>query len=373
MNRDKNWTKWLYWFSLGVAIIAVYKLLDSFTDITNWVSGVFRVLMPFIAGILIAYLFYIPCKGIETSFRKTKSKLLSRWARRLSILIVYLIAFLIITIIITVIFPAVSESLMELTKNLPNYYSNVLDTVENLPEDSIWKEINVEQIIHSLQSVDVTKVFNLENIWGYVKGAMGIVTGVFSAFVAVVVSIYILAERTEILDFLKRFTQATFKGKTTHYIGSYFAKANEIFFKFISGQIIDSVVVGFITSIAMSIMGVKYAILLGFMIGLFNIIPYFGAIVSIVIAAIITIFTGGISQSIWMLVIVTILQQVDSNIINPRILGGTLKISPLLVIFAVTIGGACFGVLGMFLAVPVIAVIKIIVLERIDYKNRIQE
>ena len=98
-------------------------------------------------------------------------------------------------------------------------------------------------------------------------------------------------------------------------------------------------------------------------------IPYFGAIIATAIAAIITLITGGLLQAIWMLIVVIILQQIDANIINPKIVGKSLKMSPLLVIFAVTVGGAFFGVLGMFLAVPIIAIIKLLVEDYIDYKN----
>ena len=98
-------------------------------------------------------------------------------------------------------------------------------------------------------------------------------------------------------------------------------------------------------------------------------IPYFGAIIATAIAAIITLITGGLSQAIWMLIVVIILQQIDANIINPKIVGKSLKMSPLLVIFAVTVGGAFFGVLGMFLAVPIIAIIKLLVEDYIDYRD----
>ena len=125
---------------------------------------------------------------------------------------------------------------------------------------------------------------------------------------------------------------------------------------------------GIIVSIAMWILGVKYWVLLGFMIGLFNIIPYFGAIIAVVIATIITIFTGGFTKAIWMVIVVVILQQIDANIINPKIVGNALKLSPILVIFSVTVFGAYFGVLGMFLAVPCIAVIKILVNDFIEYR-----
>ena len=98
-------------------------------------------------------------------------------------------------------------------------------------------------------------------------------------------------------------------------------------------------------------------------------IPYVGAIIATAISAIVTLITGGLSQAIWMLIVVIILQQIDANIINPRIVGKSLKISPLLVLFAVTFGGAYFGILGMFLAVPVIAVIKILIDDFIRYRE----
>ena len=114
---------------------------------------------------------------------------------------------------------------------------------------------------------------------------------------------------------------------------------------------------------------VNDSFLLGFLIGLFNLIPYFGAIIAVTVAILITIFTGGIGQAIVMAIVVIILQQIDANIINPKIIGGSLSISPLLVIFSVTVGGAYFGVLGMFLAVPIFTVIKLLIEEYIEYKS----
>ena len=163
---------------------------------------------------------------------------------------------------------------------------------------------------------------------------------------------------------------AVFDEKTCNKIGEYFNNSNKIFFKFISSQLIDAVIVGILVTIAMAIIGVRYAVLLGFMIGLFNIIPYFGAIIAVAISVLITIITGGLSQALIMAIVVIILQQVDANIINPKIIGNSLEISPLLVIFAVTVGGAYFGVLGMFLSVPVIAVLKILINDYLDYRIR---
>ena len=169
-------------------------------------------------------------------------------------------------------------------------------------------------------------------------------------FVTIIVSIYILLERGKIKEFLKKFGRAVFNNQTYTRISKYFIKSNWIFLDFIYCQILDGVIIGILASIAMTVIGVEYGILLGCFIGLFNIIPYFGAIIAIAISVFITIFTGGIEQAIIMAITVIILQQIDANIINPKILGDGLKLSPILVIFSVTVGGEFFGVLGMFLS-----------------------
>ena len=226
-----------------------------------------------------------------------------------------------------------------------------------------------------MQNIDISQFFKIESITGYAKGVIDFAGIIFDLFVTIIVSIYLLLERTEILNFAKKLTSSIFKSNVTKKINNYFRKTNEIFYKFIYSQVLDAFIIGILISIALSIMNVKYAVLLGLMIGIFNIIPYFGAIVASVIAIIITIFTGGFGQAIIMAIVVIILQQIDANIINPKIVGSSLKLSPILIIFAVTVGGAYFGILGMFLSVPIVAIIKILVLDYIELKSikRIRE
>ena len=135
----------------------------------------------------------------------------------------------------------------------------------------------------------------------------------------------------------------------------------------------DAVIVGILTTVAMLILKVKYAPLLGFIIGLFNMIPYIGAIVAVAFGIIITLITGGFGKALAMAIVVIILQQIDANIINPKIIGSSLKTSPLLVLFSITIGGAYFGILGMFLAVPIAVVIKTILTDFVDSRNKIKD
>ncbi len=373
-DSKKSLKKWFYYFLLGVAIIIVYKLLDNFSQITNWLSGLFDILMPFIIGLLIAYLFYIPCRAVEKTYQKIKKpKWIHKRKRVLSVITVYIIAILIVILALNFVIPSISRSIMDLVNNFGTYYNNTMDAIKQLPEDSFWKNEMILNLVQNINQIDLKQFFNLETLAQYAKGAINVVNSIFDIFVALIVSVYLLIERKRILNFLKRVTSAFTDKETYEIVGKYFNKSNEVFFKFIAGQVLDAIVVGILTSIAMSLLGVKYAVLLGFMIGLFNLIPYFGAIIAVVIAIIITLFTGGFGQALLMAIVVIILQQIDANIINPKIIGNSLSISPLLVIFAVTIGGAYFGVLGMFLAVPIFTVIKLLIEEYVDYQNNKKE
>lgn len=370
MKEKKNiWTRWLYWFVFAVAIIALYKTLDNFSEIGNWFKNFFNIIMPFLMGILIAYLLYIPSRKIENKIKNNKIKIIAKKARGISIFIVYIITFGIIALIIRFLIPVIAQSVMDLVNNFQNYYNILLEKYSSLPEESILKSKEVALAIDGLRTIEFSKYINMGKLAEYAKGVINIANGIFNIFVSVIVSIYILAERTQIRNFIKELNRAIFGKKVAKSINTYFERTNDIFLKFLASQFLDAIVVAILTSIAMGIMKVKYAILLGFMIGLFNMIPYFGAIIAVIISCIITILTGGIPKAIIMTIVVTILQQIDANIINPKIVGESLKISPLLVIFAVTVGGAYFGVLGMFLAVPITAVIKILVIDYIEYRN----
>lgn len=372
-NKSRSWVKWIYWFTFAVAVIFVYKTLDSLSEVTNFIHNLFNILMPFVMGVLLAYIFYIPASKMESVYKKSKIKFISKRCRGLGIFTVYLITIIFCVLIIKFILPNISQSVTDLINNLPSYYTNTLKSIEEAPEDSILNKINAEQIIEGLSEIDLNQIFNIETITQYAKGVINIATGIFDFFVSIIVSIYILLERKEILNFGRNLSSALFKHKTYKNLGVYFRKTNSIFFRFLFSQIIDSTLVGIILSIALLLLKVKYAVLLGFMIGLFNMIPYLGAIVAVVIAVLITLLTGGLSQAILVAVVVTILQQIDANIINPKITGDSLEISPILVIFSVTIGGAYFGILGMFLAVPICTVIKSILLDYIDYKKKLAE
>ena len=368
MKKKGKVTGWLYWFSLAVVVILVYKFLDSFTEIGVFISNLIGVIMPFLMGILISLILNTPCKSVEKTFKKSKHKLLKKKAKVLSVFAVYLIIVLSIFILVNVILPPLVASITDLINNLPGYYITLINTINNLPEDSFWNQINAQELIVKIAQIDLEKYLSLENITGYIKGVISVASGIFDVFVTVIISIYILIEKDSIIKFFKKVGQSLLNEEKYELITKYINKTNSIFYNFISGQLLDAIIIGIVTTLVMIIMRVQYAALLGFLIGVFNLIPFFGAIVAIIIAIFITFCTGGLAKAIWLAIVIIILQQIDANIINPKILGDKLKISPILVIFSVTFVGAYWGVLGMFLAVPIAAIIKILVNDYLDYR-----
>ncbi len=371
----QGWKKRISWLLIAITVVIVYKMLDNFSNVTEWFGTFFRILKPFLAGLLISYILFMPCKKIEGILEKSKFKFVKKKARGLSVITTYIIFVLIVIIIINCIFPVLKESVVELVGNIPGYYETLVNKYKELPEDSVLKSDVIKDKMTELSNIDMKQFLSINNekIIEYVKNIINIFSGIFDVFVSIIVSVYILLQRTTIMKFLRRFARALFKKNTYEAVNKYFTKANEVFFTFISSQLLDAVIVGILTTIAMLIIKVKYAPLIGFTIGLFNMIPYIGAIVAVGIGILITFITGGLGKAIAMAVVVIILQQIDANIINPKIIGVSLEVSPLLVIFAVTVGGAYFGIMGMFLGVPIAVVIKTVLNDWIDNKNKFRD
>lgn len=373
-EKTGYWKRYAAWFILGVALIIIFKTIDSFGAIFSWIGDLVSLLMPFFLAALLAFILYTPCKKFEKLYKKIKLKFISKRARVFSVATMYIILIIFIIILVNIIFPALSESVVELAKSLPNYYNMAKEFLMNQPEDSLWVRLNVIGIINNLEEINISETIlswlNFDNITQYIQGIASVAGVIFDIFVTFVVSVYILLERSDIKSFGKNLLKAICTKGGYERFSKYYRETNSIFYRFITAQIVDAIIVGIITSIAMTIMNVKYATLLGFLIGIMNVIPYFGAIIGVAISVIITIFTGGWIKALWLCLVLIILQQIDANIINPKILGNSLQISRILIIFAVTFFGAYFGVLGMFLGVPIIAMIKVFVLDYIDEKNK---
>ncbi len=367
MKKDKimGTKKWIYWVSIGTVLIVIHKFLDNFSGIGMWISNLLSVLAPFIVAVLIAYILYAPCARVESILKNNKVK---KGARQLSIAIVYTIASLLMAFILKFIIPAVINSVMDLINNVQNYYNGITTNEMEEAWAPFIQDNVLKPMVDYIQQIDFKAIVTPERIIEYLSSAIGAVKVVLDVFIAIICSIYILNEREQIIKFIDKLAKTSMSENGYRKFNRYFSKGNLIFFDFISSQVIDGIVVAIMMSIVMLLLRVKYAVLLGVLVGIFNLIPYFGAIFAVILAALITVLTGGWKQALIMTVIIIIVQQIDANIINPKITGSRLHISPLLVVFDVTVGGAYFGVAGMFLAVPTSVLIKLMIEDYI--KNR---
>ena len=206
----QGWKKRISWLLIALTVVIVYKMLDNFSNVTEWFGTFFRILKPFLAGLLISYILFMPCKKIEGALEKSKLKFVKKRARGLSVIATYIIFILIIIIIINCIFPILKESVVELVSNIPGYYETLVSKYKELPEDSVLKNDIIKDKMTELSNIDMKQFLSINNekIIEYVKNIINIFSGIFDVFVSIIVSVYILLQRTTIMRFLRRFARA---------------------------------------------------------------------------------------------------------------------------------------------------------------------
>lgn len=366
MKRFEKYSKYIAWFVFCVAVIAVYKTFDNLSEVFGHIGTVMKALKPFIVAFVIAYLINMPAVRIQKRFEKSKKNFLNKHAKGLSILLVYLIALLVVVLILLMLIPALYRNLLDLYNNAPAYINSITDYISGLPFAS---RLN-------LQNMDVTEtianffgLFDTEQLSKYAQGVFSMTSGVLSTFVSIIASIYMLIDKERLQKLIVRLMRVFLKEETVSAVVDHVRRINEIFTNYIYARLSCSIIMGIICSIVLTIMRVKYALILGIFIGAMDMIPYFGSIISCVVAILVTLITGGLWKGLSTAVVLLVLQQIDGNILGPKIMGDSLEIRPFWIIFSVSVGGALFGFIGMLISVPVIAIIRAILLEYVESRE----
>lgn len=364
-----KYSNWVLAFLFITGIIIVYKTVDNFNFIFDYAGKVISALGPFISGFIIAYLLNLPIKRFRSFIEKSKSAFIKRHAKVISITSVYSVAIILIIVVLRLIIPAIYENLMDLYYNIPFYYDTLVQKITDLQERFGLEliELNKQNAINTMQTF--LKSIRLSEFGKAAQGVINLTSGVISSFIAIIISIYMLADKELLSKGIKRVFRALLPQKDVLGFIELATRVNDIFSKYIFSILLDGVIIGVLSTIVMLLLRVKYAPVLGLMIGVFNLIPYFGAIIAGVLAVIVTLLTGGIIQAIWTGIVLLVIQQIDGNFIGPRIMGNMLKSRPLLIILAVTVGGNLFGVWGMILSVPVAMVLKMLFTELLVAKE----
>ena len=366
-------------FLVAALIILLYWAVNNFSQVTGWLSWTFGVLSPFIAGFIIAYFLSIPVNGIQKLLDKTKISFVIKFKKGISVLLVYLLLVLGIYFAILILVPPVIASIVDLVTSIPVFVQQFIGFVDNINQDGqLPFYINLEEVFAAIVTAIPFDTFAYDIVMSQLGAVLGGAMFVLNTFIAIISSIYILFEGEKIGKFLKRVVNKIMSQKKSEVVLSYGQKTDKYFKKYIFCVIIDCIVMAIVAPIVLTLLGSPYALVLGLLLGVMNFIPLFGSIIATVIAIIVVTFTQGLTMGAISAVVLFALQQLDANAFQPRLYGGSLKLSPLLVIISITVGGAIGGaisgglggtIIGMFVSIPCAKILTHIVEDILAYER----
>lgn len=351
--------------------VLLYLGLTHLPQVRRTVGSVVGVFTPFIAGFVIAYLLNTPVDFFERKvYHQFKRK------RALSIVTVFLITVAVITILLQLILPQVADSIRQLFNNLTAYLNNLTQTVQDLTQrfhlegEGLTNLVDhYNDFIRNLSSADMVKrateflTSSAPELWNFgMSVGNGVVNGVVTAMTAIIASIYMLSGKPRLMNQLKKLIYAAFPEKGVSRILSVGGKANQIFVGFINGKLLDSAIIGALCFLLCTLLKIPYAVLVSVIVGVTNVIPFFGPIIGAVPCLMILVIVNPWAALRFGVLIIA-LQQFDGNILGPKILGDSTGLSAIWVLVAIVVGGGLFGFPGMLLGVPTFAVLYSLVKE----------
>lgn len=341
INKD-----YLKKFFFVMACFAGFKIIENFSFFFGKFSMIANILMPFIWGLGFAYVLNPLMMLIEKRFKTPK--------RLVSLLIVYFLFFGLIAIILVYVIPVIGESLLDLYNRSTEYFKQLESYLSAMPNlDAVLHWVDIEGMFINNKNEIMKNILNISNVTinSLLSATLTFTSCFFNFVLGVFVSIYYLYDKESLIDYMKKVFTVMLKKEKSVPVLNYFSKVNRYFYSFLIGKMIDSTIIGILCFIGLSILKVRYVLLLSIIIGTLNMIPYFGPFIGAVPAIIVTLFYSPV-QALWVAIFVFGLQQFDGWYLGPAILGNTVGVSPLFIIFSILIGGGLFGPIGMLLAVP---------------------
>ena len=358
---------------LSIIFYFVASQIGSFSEKISIAIG---ILYPFIIGFAIAYLL-----NFILDFYEVKMLGKAQWFRNLrkgqkrsiGLLLTYLTAMGLGYLFVHFIVPQLIESIMGFVNEVPQYVDNVTKLFNDL-----MSETNVSPEYAALIQEQMNKYIQL--VMDFAKEIIPIVgnmlkaiaSSIWNIVLGIVISVYLLIDKENFFAINKKITCALFSTKTANRIFELAYRSNETFGKFLSGKIIDSAIIGVLSFVVFSVFKMPYTLLISVIIGVTNIIPFFGPFIGAIPSFIIILFVSP-TKALVFLVLVFIIQQLDGNIIGPKILGDSIGISAFWILFAILVAGKFLGIVGMIIGVPLFAIVYSIIKEEVEYKLKIKE
>ena len=366
MNEKHIWSKrpesMLDWFCVVGACIAFYLLLNNLGYFLGRIGIFINILSPFAGGIVIAYILDPMVKFFYARLFKEK-----KGTRGFAILLAYAVAILLLALLGWLVVPQIVNSIGMLFTNFPSYIQGVQEMLLYVQNEY---GIDLQQATKMLDDSEamVKEIYAMAtNAMPQIVASIGSVASNFVAiFTSIAASIYMLADKDHLLHQLRTLAHAFLPEKVASNTLRICHYANVNFTGFFVGKIIDSAIIGVITFVAMTILRLDFAVLISVFIGITNIIPVFGPFIGAIPSVFILLLIDPL-QAVIFCVLILIIQQVDGNFIGPKILGSSIGISALWILFSIVVGGDLFGIVGMIVGVPVFATLYGLAQEFVHY------
>ena len=372
-NR-KYTTVAVYSFIVIACSIVFYLISSQVKVFSNKISDFIAILYPFIIGFAIAYLLNFILKFIENRIisEKMRGKSPAR-VRAISMLLTYLVAGTLCYLFVHFVWPELLESIIGLFNDIPNYVNNATVMINKLIEEFNLTPASMEILESKWKELtDFIMNFMTDIIPVIGNTIMVVISSLWNIVLGVIVSIYLLKDKEKFFAISKKITYAIFNREHSYKILELTHRANKIFGKFLGGKILDSFKIAIITFVILTIFKMPYTLLVTVIVGVTNVIPFFGPFFGAIPSVILVRFVSPI-KAFWLLIIILIIQQLDGNVIGPKILGDSIGVSAFWILFALLIAGKFLGLVGMLLGVPLFAfiysIIKDVTEERLDKKG----
>lgn len=365
-----EWTKSmtkrvLVYIVAGIGILAAYFILINLKRVSGIFSSVSGILRPFIIAAIFAYIVNGPMMFFERLFGRLTDKKKPRpvLKRVLAIIAAWVASLAVLVLFFVIIVPDVKISITTLINNLPSYFESLKAFIVALAEKyqldisylNSFMNFQVTadgimEIIDKYSDALIPQLANIANI------SVQIGSFIADVIIAIIISVYLLFSKETLIAQLKKVLYALFSRKLADVSVRVARETHRTFSGFINGKLLDSLIIGILCFIGMSILKFEYALLISFIVGVTNVIPFFGPMFGAVPSVLLLLMIDP-WHALWFAVFIFALQQLDGNVIGPKILGDSTGLPALWVMFAILVGGALWGVAGMFVGVPLFAVI----------------
>ncbi len=351
MKPNKKWNPNQTFFSnLAVVLIGItfYLCASHLNIVREQLSKFMSILAPFVWAFVMAYLLDGPVRYFE---KKLKMK------RGVAICCTYLLAILIISVLLSFVLPQLLQSVMILVDNVGSYLSGLNTFTEDIAQHFNLDEEVLEGMLLSYQELVQRATSLIRDLLPQVLNySIALGNGLISGITSIIASIYMLSGKKRLLHQMNKIVYAFLPLQRAHRFHAVCSHANRVFTGFINGKLLDSAIIGVICFVCTTLFKMPFALLVSVIIGVTNIIPFFGPFIGAIPSVMILLMVDPI-KALWFCLFIIVLQQFDGNILGPKILGDSTGLSAIWVLVSIIVGGGLFGFVGMVVGVPAFAVL----------------